>query len=140
MRVEFTFLPHSEGVVFPINYNYFLTGLIYRIISNSSGEYAAFLHDRGYRHEESKNGFKLFTYSMLMGKCRVMGDRISYTGSRIQWQISSPLEEFLQHLITGVFSEGREIKIVPGISAGIATRAAGTVIISGPGKRVFQRR
>ncbi len=114
MRVKLTLLPVGKTVSLPVNYNYFLTGLIYKIIENSSKDYAGFLHDKGYRLGESKKGFKLFTYSMLMGgSVRVNGDKIIFSKGQVHWQISSPVDDFIQHLITGVFAKGQEIEIQP---------------------------
>ena len=112
MRVKLTLTPVSKDVVQPVSYNYFLTSLIYRFISNSSQDYSRFLHDEGYRLGESKKGFKLFTYSMLHGEeVRVNGNTIRFGEGRVTWQISSPVDAFLQHLIDGVFSEGQGIRI-----------------------------
>ena len=63
--------PKTYGVL-PINYQYFLTSLIYRFINNSSEDYLHFLHVTGYKPGESKKGFKLFTYSMLKGKIEML--------------------------------------------------------------------
>lgn len=107
-------MPVNKKAVLPINYNYFLTSLIYKIIRNSSQDYSAFLHDEGYKLGESKKGFKLFTFSMLKGgKYKTNGREIAFIGGHIQWEISSPVNHFIQHLIDGVFSEGQEIRIGP---------------------------
>lgn len=112
MRVKFTLFPVGKKTVLPISCNYFLTSLIYKIIRNSSENYSRFLHDEGYKLAESKKGFKLFTYSMLMGdNAKVSGDKIVFGKGSVHWQVSSPVDEFIQHLITGVFAEGREILI-----------------------------
>lgn len=114
LRVRFSFLPVSQKVILPINYSYFLTSLIYKIIRNSSQDYSAFLHDEGYKLGESKKGFKLFTFSMLKGgKYRADRKGIVFIGGHIQWEISSPVNDFIQHLIDGVFSEGQAIRIGP---------------------------
>ncbi|MEW6066759.1 MAG: CRISPR-associated endoribonuclease Cas6 [Nitrospirota bacterium] len=121
MRVQLTLIPVSKKAVLPVNYNYFLTSLIYKIIKNSSEDYSRFLHDEGYRPENSKKGFKLFTYSMLTSKkFKIGGENIVFLNSHIQWQISSPVDDFIQHLVTGVFSEGQEIKIRPGSNSSIS--------------------
>ncbi|ODS31530.1 MAG: CRISPR-associated protein [Candidatus Scalindua rubra] len=112
MRVKFTLIPVSQHKTLHVNYNYFLTGLIYKIIKNSSEDYSQFLHNEGYRFPESKKGFKLFTYSMLMGKkAKIKGETISFGDGNIHWYIASPVDTFIQHFITGVFAEGQEIKI-----------------------------
>ncbi len=112
MRIKLTLFPANGKVILPVSYNYFLTSLIYKIIKNSSEDYSRFLHDEGYKIEESKKGFKLFTYSMLTSKkFKIGGEKIIFLNSHVQWQISSPLDNFIQHLVTGVFAEGQEIEI-----------------------------
>jgi len=112
MRIKLTLFPANGKVILPVSYNYFLTSLIYKIIHNSSEDYSRFLHDEGYRLGESKKGFKLFTYSMLTSKkFKIGGGKIIFLNSHVQWQISSPLDNFIQHLVTGVFAEGQEIEI-----------------------------
>ncbi|MGA1824541.1 MAG: CRISPR-associated endoribonuclease Cas6 [bacterium] len=114
MRIRITILPIKGRVVLPINYNYFLTSLIYRIIQNSSLDYSHFLHNEGYKVDNSKKGFKLFTYSMLIAKkFRVNNDTITFYKGPVHWYISSPIDSFIQHLVTGVFTEGQKIKIGP---------------------------
>ncbi len=140
MRVKLTLLPLNKKTVLPVNYNYFLTSLIYKIIKNSSKDYSMFLHDKGYTLGKSKKGFKLFTYSMLMSQAaRVKGNNIFFPNkqfkqfnrfermeqlerferlySHVQWQISSPVDDFIQHLITGIFAEGQKIEIRLGSSS-----------------------
>jgi CRISPR-associated endoribonuclease Cas6 len=112
MRVRFTLFPVKQRTILPINYTYFLTGLIYSIIGASSMDYSRFLHDRGYRLDAtSAKGFKLFTYSMLMGRTRVLGDRIAFEQTPVEWLISSPVNEFVQHLVNGTFEKGQEVAI-----------------------------
>ncbi|MCL5792204.1 MAG: CRISPR-associated endoribonuclease Cas6 [Deltaproteobacteria bacterium] len=114
MRVKFTLIPNNSNKALQVNYNYFLTSLIYNIIEHSSKDYSHFLHDTGYRLGGSKNGFKLFTYSMLQGAdARVKGDIITFGKGQVSWYLSSPINDFLQHLITGAFAQGQEIEIGP---------------------------
>jgi CRISPR-associated endoribonuclease Cas6 len=117
MRIKLTLCPIDRNTTLPVNYNYFLTGLVYRIIANASTDYSQFLHDEGYKVGESKNGFKLFVYSMLMDpQARVKGDKISFSGNSLTWNIASPVPDFIHHLVTGVFAEGQEIHIGPEVS------------------------
>lgn len=112
MRIRLTLKPADKKAVLPINYNYYLTSLIYKFIFSSSRDYSSFLHNKGYRIEESKKGFKLFTYSMLNGKkYSVKGDKIIFENAEVAWEISSPVDVFLQHLITGAFTQGQLINI-----------------------------
>ncbi len=112
MRIKISLKAIFNNTSLPVNYQYFLTGLIYRFIANSSEDYSRFLHDEGYRIGESKNGFKLFTYSMLLSKnAKVHGDKIVFRSGNIEWYITSPVSEFIQHLVSGIFAAGQEIRI-----------------------------
>ena len=112
MRIRLTLKPADKKAVLPINYSYYLTSIIYKFIFSSSRNYSSFLHNKGYRIGESKKGFKLFTYSMLNGKkYSVKGDKIIFENAEVAWEISSPVDVFLQHLITGAFTQGQVINI-----------------------------
>jgi len=112
MRIRLTLMPADKKAILPINYNYYLTSLIYRFIFSSSRDYSSFLHNEGYRIGKNKKGFKLFTYSMLNGKkYTVKSDIIIFENAPITWEISSPVDVFLQHLITGAFKQGQLIDI-----------------------------
>ena len=94
MRIKIT-CDIGEGIHLPINYNYFLTGIIYQFLKESDPEYADFLHQDGYELENRR--FKLFTFSQLMAQRReIRGDQIHFR-SPLTWYISSSQEPFLQN-------------------------------------------
>ena len=112
MRIRLTLNPEGKKAILPINYNYYLTSLIYRFIFSSSKDYSSFLHNQGYRIGKGKKGFKLFTYSMLSGtRYSVKADKIIFENAPIAWEIASPVDIFLQHLISGAFTQGQLINI-----------------------------
>lgn len=107
MRVKITFAQLKKRTSIPINYNYHLTSLIYEILSRSSQDYSQFLHDTGYRYKGSKK-FKLFTYSQLrFPEMEVKRDRILSTSDEIYLLVSSPVDEFVEHLANGLLREGK---------------------------------
>jgi len=60
---------------------------------------------------------------MLHGEqVRVDRDRIFFGKGPVSWQIASPVDAFVQHLVSGVFAEGQEIKI------GLESQEAGFLI------------
>lgn len=110
MRVKITFAQIERKAFIPINYNYHVTSLIYDILSRSSKSYSSFLHDQGYCYTESKK-FKLFTFSQLrFPDMNIKGDKIVSTSDEIYFFISSPVDEFVEHLANGLLNEG-EIEI-----------------------------
>jgi len=91
----------------PLNYSYYLAAAIYNTLSKSSSEYATMLHDQGYAPEGRRQKFKYFTFSNLQIPIRTIERGEIVSRSRlITLYLSSPKEEFLQHLILGLFSEG----------------------------------
>jgi len=90
----------------PINYNYHLTSLIYGLLERSSKDYSTFLHDEGYRVGAQR--FKLFTYSQLhFERFELEPPEIVSLRGRMEWQISSPVSEFVEHLAQGLLSQGQ---------------------------------
>ena len=93
MRIDLEFGRDDEKeIVFPIQYNYYIQSFLYRHISSELGK---FLHDRGFVLEKRK--FKMFTFSRLQGKYRVMGDKIIFYPP-VHLIISSPLDRFISEL------------------------------------------
>ena len=102
MRIKIT-CDIGEGIRLPINYNYFLTGVIYGFLSESDPEYAHFLHQDGYEVEDRR--FKLFTFSQLMAKRRIRGDQIHFR-SPLTWCVSSSQEQFLANFASALMETG----------------------------------
>ncbi|HWP43460.1 MAG TPA: CRISPR-associated endoribonuclease Cas6 [Blastocatellia bacterium] len=85
-----------------MNYNHAVAALIYRTLGNASEEFAARLHDEGFKAE--RRAFKLFTFSRLWVKrSRVAGDRLVLESPMVTLQISSPVGEFIEHFVSGLF-------------------------------------
>ena len=103
MRIKIT-CDIGEGIRLPINYNYFLTGVIYQFLRESDPEYANFLHQDGYELENRR--FKLFTFSQLMAKRReIRGNQIHFR-SPLTWYVSSSQEPFLQNFAAALMQNG----------------------------------
>ena len=103
MRIKIT-CNIGEGIRLPINYNYFLTGVIYQFLKESAPEYAHFLHQDGYEQENRR--FKLFTFSQLMAKVReIRGEQIHFR-SPLTWSVSSSQEEFLANFAASLMGSG----------------------------------
>ena len=102
MRIKIT-CDIGEGIRLPINYNYFLTGVIYQFLKESDPEYAHFLHQDGYELENRR--FKLFTFSQLMAQRKIQGDQIHFR-SPLTWYVSSSQEPFLQNFAAALMQTG----------------------------------
>ncbi|ADL06871.1 CRISPR-associated protein Cas6 [Thermosediminibacter oceani DSM 16646] len=96
MRMKLTFNSESP-VALPIHYNHIIQGMIY---SNLTQEFAEFMHEDGFPW--GKRRFKLFTFSRLEGKFRMVeGGRIEFEPP-FSFIVSSPLERFLRELAGGL--------------------------------------
>ncbi len=106
MRVKLTFLASKRNTILPLNYNHAVAGLIYRTVGNASEEFAARLHDEGF--EADRRRFKLFTFSRLFVKSRrVIGDRMVLEAPEVSLQVSSPVGDFIEHFVSGLFQSER---------------------------------
>lgn len=103
MRIKIT-CDIGEGSRLPINYNYFLTGVIYQFLKESDPEYAQFLHQDGYELENRR--FKLFTFSQLMAKQREIRGNQIYFRSPLTWYVSSSQQPFLENFAAALMGTG----------------------------------
>ena len=107
MRLKLTLRQQRPVERIPLNYSYHMAATIYSTLTRSSDEYATKLHDRGYAPEGSRQKFKYFTFSNLQIPVRkIENDEIVSRSRQVTFYLSSPKEEFLQHLILGLFAEG----------------------------------
>lgn len=109
MRINLTLSHRKPSVTLPINCYHLLSSLIYNIVDQSSSEYAEGLHEQGYLLQN--RSFKLFTFSPLSvaakgQKWHFQGDGTMSTRERLlQFTISSPKDEFIEHLVIGLLHQ-----------------------------------
>jgi CRISPR-associated endoribonuclease Cas6 len=102
MRVKLTLMASKQKTMLPLNYNHAVAGLIYRTLGNASEEFAAMLHDKGFKAE--RRTFKLFTFSRLVThRHRLVGDRLLLESPVVSLQVSSPVADFVEHFVSGLF-------------------------------------
>lgn len=108
MRIKLTMRASTISSMMPINYQYYLSATIYKILGTSSPEYAKFLHNHGYIGPDKKPR-KLFTFSHLFfqPKTKPVGNLLPVSPkSHATLFISSPmLQDFVQHFVMGLFSD-----------------------------------
>jgi CRISPR-associated endoribonuclease Cas6 len=106
MRVKLTLRATGPKTTLPLNYNHAVAGLIYRTLGNASEEFAAMLHDEGFKAE--RRTFKLFTFSRLFAnRGRVVRDRLMLESPEVTLQVSSPVGDFIEHFVSGLFQSER---------------------------------
>lgn len=108
MRITLELSHRKRTVTLPINNSHLISSLIYNIVDKSSSEYAERLHEQGYRL--ANRSFKLFTFSPLNPGNRhkwVMHENgtMSSAEALLHVTISSPKEEFIEHLVIGLLQE-----------------------------------
>ena len=108
MRITLELSHRQRTVTLPINNSHLISSLIYNIVDKSSSEYAELLHDQGYRLQN--RAFKLFTFSPVYPGSRrkwVMHENgtMSTAEALLHVTISSPKEEFIEHLVIGLLQE-----------------------------------
>ena len=108
MRLQLDLQAVSQHETIPINYNYPIAAWMYHALYESSPDYAAFLHNRGYSGSDGKFR-KLFTFSRLHIQPRAQrsGDILKITPRhRLRLYFSSPMvDEFIQYLVMGCFQQ-----------------------------------
>jgi CRISPR-associated endoribonuclease Cas6 len=109
MRVKLTLMALKRNTTLPLNYNHAVSSLIYRTLGKASEEFAAMLHDEGFKAD--RRSFKLFTFSRLFtGHSKLVGDRLRLESPEASLQVSSPVADFVEHFVSGLFqSEGFNI-------------------------------
>jgi CRISPR-associated endoribonuclease Cas6 len=88
----------------PANYQYPLSAVIYRILQRADNEYADFLHNSGYKKEESLKSFKLFSFSDIKTPFRNIGDRLLLLTQNAELVVSFHLPKAAENFIKGIFS------------------------------------
>ncbi|CAA7602828.1 CRISPR associated protein Cas6 [Acididesulfobacillus acetoxydans] len=102
MRVRM-FLRFLEDGWLPIHYNYWLQSLAYSLMN---GEVGMRVHDFGFEGEGRV--FRHFTFSRLLGRYELTPDHSKIRFAQgCQWVISSPVDEILGALATGILRAGR---------------------------------
>jgi len=110
----------EKPVFIPFNYQYQLSAAIYNLLAKSSGEYAQFLHDSGFRLEDNAKKspasvpternrvvkiFKLFTFSKLLFFPHLINRNGFNEVREIEFVFSTPIPDSFKHIVFGIFSD-----------------------------------
>ncbi|MDP3665926.1 MAG: CRISPR-associated endoribonuclease Cas6 [Sediminibacterium sp.] len=101
MRLLLTLNTTDNNPVLPINYQYPLSAVIYKIIQRADARYAEFLHNKGYGAEHKH--FKLFTFSDLTIPFKIQQDRLLLTGREAKLIICFHIPEAMENFVKGLF-------------------------------------
>ncbi|RFS20498.1 CRISPR-associated endoribonuclease Cas6 [Chitinophaga silvatica] len=103
MHIQLKLRAISKSNLLPINYQYPISAVIYKIINSADEEYAKFLHDTGYQKEQSLKSFKFFTFSDLICSFKIEGDRLRMTSPEAKLNLAFHLPPAAEKFISGLF-------------------------------------
>ena len=108
MRFRLILHAIDKNPALPINYQYPLSAVIYKILEKADSKYAAFLHGKGYG--QGLKNFKLFTFSDLKTPFKINGDRINLLSRKAELIVSFHLPQAAEIFIKGIF-QSQQIEI-----------------------------
>lgn len=100
MRIKVTL--HTPEANINLNYNYYVSSLIYHLLRNADTQYSSMLHKKGYMLGNRQ--FKLFTFSALFPEKYGISNSILKIEGKTVLYVSSPMSEFMLHLAEGLLS------------------------------------
>lgn len=105
MRFEITLNRTTKQRMLPMNYQYYISAWIYKVLKQADHEFAVFLHEKGYGQDEKKL-YKLFCFSRLnFGKPKLWKEKklFEISAHEIKLQISFDVNEAATIFIKGLF-------------------------------------
>lgn len=105
MRFEITLNRTTKQRMLPMDYQYYISAWIYKVLKQADAEFANFLHEQGYGKEESKL-YKLFCFSRLnFGKPTLWKEKKLFEihANEIHLKISFDVNEAATNFIRGLF-------------------------------------
>ena len=109
MRIRITLAPLSYPAAVPANHHP-LASFLYEAVAVAAPELAGFLHHDGLRAgatQESDKRFKFFVFAVPeLPRYTFHDDHKWFESGVVYWQVSSPLPEFIEALVTGLAAQG----------------------------------
>ncbi|MBP7103188.1 MAG: hypothetical protein KBA86_08060 [Bacteroidales bacterium] len=105
MRFRITFNRTGKQRMLPMDYQYYLSAWIYKVLKQADSDFASFLHEKGYGQSETKL-YKLFCFSLLdFGRPKMWKEKklFEISGHEIRFQISFDVHEAAATFIKGLF-------------------------------------
>lgn len=109
MRIRLTLLPRGrDTAILPLNHHPF-QAVIYHALGEIAPDYSQALHEVGYGGANSYKRFRLFVYSrcylpdpQIRERAYIRDGHLLFNPGRIEWQIASPIPDFIRALIAGL--------------------------------------
>ncbi|MDX9883754.1 MAG: CRISPR-associated endoribonuclease Cas6 [Prolixibacteraceae bacterium] len=105
MIFRITFQRTGKYRMLPVDYQYYLSAWIYKVIANTDPGFSAFLHSEGYK--DGNKRFKLFAYFPLnLGKPLLWKEKSLFElrADRIFMQVAFHLSDAAEKFIIGLFN------------------------------------
>ncbi len=107
MRFELTLKRTTKQRMLPMDYQYYISAWIYKVLKQADADFADFLHNKGYGKDENDSKlYKLFCFSRLnFGKPKLWKERklFEISAHEIKLQISFDVDEAANTFIKGLF-------------------------------------
>ena len=110
MRFKLKLFAINFPAILPLNYQYPLSAVVYKILQQADSNYSQFLHETGYRQSNSLKSFKLFTFSDIKTPFKIQGDRMRMLTPEAEVIVSFHLPQAAETFIKGLFLN-QEIEI-----------------------------
>jgi CRISPR-associated endoribonuclease Cas6 len=105
MRFELTLNRTTKQRMLPMDYQYYISAWIYKVLKQADADFASFLHEKGYGQSETKL-YKLFCFSRLnFGKPKMWKEKklFEISAHEIKLQISFDVNKAATNFIKGLF-------------------------------------
>ncbi|MDN3511934.1 MAG: CRISPR-associated endoribonuclease Cas6 [Candidatus Jettenia sp.] len=130
MRIKIT-LSADKPAIIDFNYQHQIQALIYGFLFTSNPDYSRWLHEQGFVYKKDKR-FKFFVFSGILfhGPIKIIrSDNTNHANNFnnshggfsfkaspsnhfiFSFQIASPVDQFIQHLVDGIFTEGQAVRL-----------------------------
>ena len=105
MRLKLTFNREGKNCMIPMDYQYYISAWIYKVLKQADKDFARFLHEQGYGKSATKL-YKLFCFSRLdFGRPKLWKEKklFEISGHEITLQISFDVNDIAANFIKGLF-------------------------------------
>lgn len=106
MRFKLTLNRTTKQRMLPMDYQYYVSAWIYKVLKQADKDFAQFLHEKGYGGQGESKLYKLFCFSRLnFGKPRLWKEKklFEIAANEIDLQISFDVPEAATNFIKGLF-------------------------------------
>lgn len=126
MELTLTFSNPGTNTPIPIDYQYYLSSWMYKVLSEGDAAYADFLHNTGYKVssttietpvKDTSRVFKLFNFSNLhIPKFKIDKDMLYVQSDHIMLKARFKVDTALENFIKGLFT-GQNLKLKNGFNS-----------------------